>query len=92
MNTIPSMCKLKVNQNLNCCVVVALSDSLNYAMAKFIFVAPTTVPIHYLLNYSIQLITGHYGDVMIWMVVLDNESLSFGPEWGQASIAMRLTV
>lgn len=38
-------------------------------------------PIHHMLNYSIHLITGHYGDVVIWMVVFDNESLSaFGLE------------
>lgn len=34
-----------------------------------------------MLNYSIQLITGLHGDVLMWTVVLDNESLPvFGSE------------
>lgn len=37
-----------------------------------------------MLNYSIQLITEHYGDVVIWMVALDNESLpAFGSSVGK---------
>lgn len=31
-------------------------------------------PICHMLNYPIQIITGHYVDVVFWMVVLDNES------------------
>lgn len=38
-------------------------------------------PIHHMLNYFIQLITGHYGDVAIWVVVLDDKLLPvFGLE------------
>lgn len=33
-------------------------------------------PIHHMLNYSIQLITGLHVDVLMWTVVLDNEAAS----------------
>lgn len=39
---------------------------------------------HHTLNCSIQLIIGHYGDVAVWMLVPDNQSLpAFGSDWGQ---------
>ncbi len=44
-------------------------------------------PIHHMISYSLLLITGHYGDPVIWMVVLDNQSLPvfpvFGSQWGK---------
>ena len=46
-----------------------------------------------MLNYSIQLITGHYDDVVIWMVVLDNESLpAFGSECRQIGLAVQCEI
>lgn len=50
-------------------------------------------PICHMLNYPIQIITGHYVDVVFWMVVLDNESQPvYRSEWGQTRCKQQFAV
>ena len=67
------------------------SDAFNYPNS--VLLCLKKAPIHHMLNYSIQLITGLHGDVLMWTVALDNDSLPvFGSARGQTQWTARLAV